>query len=243
MVAVLGVLFWHAIIAAGRLYGRNSIDAFERGQSGGLPIGSRSASVTWITASCKEFCYRKNVGRSRDIRRARKRLNATGDTMGKIAMTSLKGRSKGWRTSIAPRILNGVDRTTNFATKVDLMIAQYSAENARRLPSFYEFLPRNLRFATVLRPARPVRRPLGNRPSSYATLPCKTRGSTGVGGEGLSKLSRLCGWYIDRPRKIGVGRIEAISLRLAPLVQSTALVRRLRDRTCRAAHRYRPNID
>jgi hypothetical protein len=120
--------------------GHNTIDAFERAQSGGLQIGTRPGSVTWITASCKEFCYTNNIGRSRDIRCVRKRLNAMGDTMGKLAMTSLKGRSKGWRMRIAPRIRNGVDRTTNFATKVDLMIAQYSAEEREEIAELLRIL-------------------------------------------------------------------------------------------------------
>jgi hypothetical protein len=60
--------------------------------------------------------------------------------MGKLAMTSLKLRSKGWRTRIAPRIRNGVDRTTNFATKVDLMIAQYSAEEQGEIAELLRIL-------------------------------------------------------------------------------------------------------
>ena len=64
-------------------------------------------------------------------------------------MTSLKERSvshNDQRTRIAPLICKRVDRATNFATKVDLVTAQYPVEEReRRLPSFYEFLPPNLR--------------------------------------------------------------------------------------------------
>ena len=63
-------------------------------------------------------------------------------------MPSLKERSvshNDQRTRIAPLIRKRVDRATNFATKVDLVTAQYPIGRERRLPSFYEFLPPNLR--------------------------------------------------------------------------------------------------
>jgi hypothetical protein len=60
------------------------------------------------------------------------------DTMGKLAMTGLK--AKGWRTRITPRIRNGVDWTTNFATKVDLMIAKYSAEEREEIGELLRIL-------------------------------------------------------------------------------------------------------
>ena len=64
-------------------------------------------------------------------------------------MPSLKERAvshNDQRTRIAPLIRKRVDRATNFATKVDLVTAQYPVEEReRRLPSSYKFLLRNPR--------------------------------------------------------------------------------------------------
>jgi len=66
-----------------------------------------------------------------------------GEMMGKFAMTSLKDRSvshKGRRTRIASRVRKRVNRATNFATKVDLMTAQYSAEELDEIAELLRIL-------------------------------------------------------------------------------------------------------
>ena len=58
-------------------------------------------------------------------------------------MTSLKGRlfsHNGRRTHIAPRVRKRVDRATNFATKVVLMTAQYSAEEREEIAELLRIL-------------------------------------------------------------------------------------------------------
>jgi hypothetical protein len=63
--------------------------------------------------------------------------------MRKFTMTSLKERSvshNDQRTRIAPLIRKRVDRATNFATKVDLVTAQYPVETGGEIAELLRIL-------------------------------------------------------------------------------------------------------